>query len=164
MRILRLGSNGGKGSAVAAGVALLLADPTPPEAIVVLDSDGQHDPERIPAFVEASRDADVVIGHRRERRSMPLVRRIANRAASLALLATTARGCRTPRTACGCSAREALREVPLPEGGYEAESRHLRALLSAGRTRRRRSRSRRSTTASRATTGRSRTRRAWHAR
>ena len=88
---------------MAAGAALLLADAAPPEAIVVLDSDGQHDPERIPAFVEASRRADLVIGHRRERRSMPLVRRIGNRAASLALFATTEHGCRTPRTACGCS-------------------------------------------------------------
>ena len=133
VRILRRDANGGKGSAVAAGVALVLSDPSPPEAIVVLDSDGQHDPERLPAFVEASRGADVVIGNRRERRSMPLARRIANRSASLALLGATRtwvpdtqNGMRLFRTA-------ALRDVALPEGGYEAESRHLRALLAAGR-------------------------------
>jgi membrane-associated phospholipid phosphatase len=133
VRIRRLGANGGKGSAIAAGAALLLADPNPPEAIVVLDSDGQHDPARIPAFLEASRQADVVIGHRRDRRSMPLARRIGNRAASLALLATahawvpdTQNGMRLFRTAT-------LRAVPPSEGGYDAESRHLRALLAAGR-------------------------------
>ena len=49
--------NGGKGSALSAGVAPLLGDPHPPEAIVVLDSDGQHDPARIPAFVDAERRA-----------------------------------------------------------------------------------------------------------
>jgi membrane-associated phospholipid phosphatase/MFS family permease len=133
VRVLRQGRNGGKGSAVSAGVSLLLGDPRPPEAIVVLDSDGQHDPERIPAFVDAARTSDIVIGHRRERRSMPLERRLANRFASLLLAATarawvpdTQNGMRLFRTA-------ALRAVPLPAGGYEAESRHLRALLASGR-------------------------------
>jgi membrane-associated phospholipid phosphatase len=112
---------------------VLLDQPTPPEAIVVLDSDGQHEPARIPEFVEASRRADVVIGHRRERRAMPLVRRIGNRAASLALLAgarawvpDTQNGMRLFRT-------DTLSEVPLPEGGYDAESHHLRALVRSGR-------------------------------
>ena len=133
VRILRLGSNGGKGSAVAAGASLLLSDPTPPEAIVMLDSDGQHEPTRIPAFVEASESADVVIGHRRERRSMPLIRRIANRSASLALFAST--GSWVPDTQNGMRLfrREALTELPLPEGGYDAESRHLRGLVKSRR-------------------------------
>jgi membrane-associated phospholipid phosphatase/MFS family permease len=133
VRVLTLGHNGGKGTAVAAGVELLLADGSRPEAVVVLDSDGQHDPERIPALVEASRAADVVIGRRRDRRRMPLDRRIANRAASLALLAAsrtwipdTQNGMRLFRT-------QALEAVPLPEGRYEAESRHLRALVAAKR-------------------------------
>jgi dolichol-phosphate mannosyltransferase len=132
VRILRLASNGGKGSAVAAGAALLLAQPASPEAIVVLDSDGQHEPARIPAFVEASGRADVVIGNRRERRTMPGSRRIGNRAASLALLAgarawvpDTQNGMRLFRT-------DALTDAPLPEGGYDAESRHLRALIKSG--------------------------------
>ena len=132
VRILRLGENGGKGSAVAAGAELLLAGSRPPEAIVVLDSDGQHDPQRIPAFIEAAREADVVIGDRRDRRAMPLVRRVGNRVASLTLLAAvrawipdTQNGMRLFRTS-------ALQNVALPEGGYEAESRHLRALLRGG--------------------------------
>ena len=41
-------------------------------------------------------------------------------------------GSRTARTACGCSARP-LYEVALPDGGYDAESRHLRALLATDR-------------------------------
>jgi dolichol-phosphate mannosyltransferase len=133
VRIIRLASNGGKGSAVAAGAALLLEEATPPDAIVVLDSDGQHAPSRIPAFVEASRRADVVIGNRRERRSMPLVRRIANRSASLALFAAT--GAWLPDTQNGMRLfrSDALTALPLPEGGYEAESRHLRGLVKSGR-------------------------------
>jgi membrane-associated phospholipid phosphatase/MFS family permease len=130
VRLISLGGNSGKGTAVAAGVRRLLGDGRPPEAIVVLDSDGQHDPERIPAFLEAARRADVVLGWRRERRSMPLHRRVANRLASFALLAgsrvwlpDTQNGMRLFRT-------EALRAVPPPDGGYEAESEHLRALLA----------------------------------
>ena len=134
VRLLRLGANHGKGTAVAAGVDLLMAEPEEPEAIAVLDSDGQHDPQRLPAFIEASRNADVVIGNRHERGAMPLLRRVGNRAASLALFASsrawvpdTQNGMRLFRTA-------ALREVPLGPGGYDAESRHLRALLGSGRT------------------------------
>jgi membrane-associated phospholipid phosphatase/MFS family permease len=132
VRILRLAENGGKGTAVAAGAELLLAESRSPDAIVVLDSDGQHDPERIPAFVEAARGADVVIGDRRDRRAMPRIRRVGNRLASLTLLASarawvpdTQNGMRLFRTS-------ALRDVAHPDGGYEAESRHLRALLRAG--------------------------------
>ncbi len=133
VRVIRRGSNGGKGSAVAAGTALLLAEPTAPDAIVVLDSDGQHAPDRIPAFVEASRHADVVIGHRRERGSMPLVRRIGNRAASVALLAATRAWVPDTQNGMRLFRSDALRDVPLADGGYEAESRHLRELVKSGR-------------------------------
>jgi membrane-associated phospholipid phosphatase/MFS family permease len=132
VEMLTLSANGGKGTAVARGVGRLLAREQAPEAIVVLDSDGQHEPERIPAFVEAAREADLVVGWRRDRRSMPLHRRVGNRLASVALLAAsrgwipdTQNGMRLFRT-------DALRAVPLPEGGYEAESRHLRAALADG--------------------------------
>jgi membrane-associated phospholipid phosphatase len=133
VQVMTLGQNGGKGTAVAAGVRHVLGSEPRPEAVVMLDSDGQHDPERIPAFVEAARGADAVIGWRRDRRAMPLERRVANRAASLALLASarswvpdTQNGMRLFRT-------EALQDAEPPEGGYEAESRHLRSLLAAGR-------------------------------
>jgi MFS family permease/membrane-associated phospholipid phosphatase len=133
VRVVRMPRKGGKGTAVAAGVDLLLADATPPEAIVVLDSDGQHDPERIPAFVAAAATADVVVGHRRDRRTMPLHRRVGNRAASLALLAGSRRWIPDTQNGMRLFRTEALREVPLPAGGYEAESRHLRALLAGRR-------------------------------
>jgi dolichol-phosphate mannosyltransferase len=133
VRIVRQGVNGGKGSAVAAGASVLLDRPAPPEAIVVLDSDGQHDPSRIPAFLEASRSSDVVIGDRRGRHSMPLVRRIANRASSLLLLVTARAWVPDAQNGMRLFRTEALRDAPLADGGYEAESRHLRALLAAGR-------------------------------
>ena len=132
VRLLRLADNGGKGSAIAAGVALLMADERPPEAIVVVDSDGQHDPGRVPAFLDAARSADVVIGSRRDRGGMPLARRIANRAASLALLVSAHRWVPDSQNGMRLYWLEALRATPPPPGGYEAESVHLRALLAAG--------------------------------
>jgi membrane-associated phospholipid phosphatase/MFS family permease len=132
VRVLRLGENAGKGSAVAAGTEVLLRESRRPEAIVVLDSDGQHDPERIPAFVEAAREADVVIGDRRDRRAMPAIRRVGNRIASLTLLASTRAWIPDTQNGMRLFWTSALRDVALPEGGYEAESRHLRALLRTG--------------------------------
>jgi dolichol-phosphate mannosyltransferase len=134
VRVLRLAENGGKGTAVAAGAELLLAESRPPDAIVVLDSDGQHDPERIPAFVEAARQADVVIGHRRDRREMPLIRRIANRAASLTLLGSSRAWIPDTQNGMRLFTRALLKDFPLSAGGYEAESRHLRALLRGGQS------------------------------
>ena len=133
VRIVELPENLGKGSAVAAGAAVLLAEDRPPEAIVVLDSDGQHDPERIPAFLEAARGADVVIGDRRDRRTMPLVRRVGNRVASVALLAVTRKWVPDTQNGMRLFRTAVLRDHPLPPGGYDAESRHLRALLGADR-------------------------------
>ena len=132
VRLLTLAHNGGKGTAVAAGVELLLAGEQRPEAIVVLDSDGQHDPDRIPAFVEAARSADVVVGWRRDRRPMPLHRRAGNRLASLALLAASRAWVPDTQNGMRLFRIEALHEVPLPEGGYDAESQHLRAVLASG--------------------------------
>ena len=93
------------------------AESRPPEAIVVLDSDGQHDPERIPAFVEAAREADVVIGDRRDRRAMPIdpARREPPGEPDAARRAP-APGSRTPRTGCASSARAVLRRRPAARG------------------------------------------------
>lgn len=133
VRLLRLGRNGGKGSAVAAGVDLLTTGEEHPQAIVVVDSDGQHDPDRIPAFLDAARSADVVIGSRTERSRMPTLRRIANRAASLALFASTRAWMPDPQNGMRLYRTETLRAIPPPSGRYEAESVHLRALLAAGK-------------------------------
>jgi dolichol-phosphate mannosyltransferase len=131
-RLVTLGHNGGKGTAVAAGIRLALHCGPRPDAIVVLDSDGQHDPGRIPAFVESAQDADIVIGWRRDRSTMPVLRRVANRAASLALLAGARSWVPDTQNGMRLFRSEVLLGVEPPDGGYEAESRHLRALLAKG--------------------------------
>ena len=72
--------NQGKGSALRAGFRRALADGA--AAVVTLDGDGQHDPSEIPTFVAAYRAAgearpDLIIG-RRDFRTMPASRRLAN--------------------------------------------------------------------------------------
>lgn len=122
-----------KGDALAFGVAALLQQDRPPDLVVVVDADGQHPPEYIPAFVRAARDADVVVGDRRAQRdAMPVVRRIANDASS-ALISLLA-GQPLPDTQCGMRllTAQALAAVPLPGGGFEGETRHLVAAARAG--------------------------------
>ncbi|MGH2967170.1 MAG: MFS transporter [Solirubrobacterales bacterium] len=131
VRVLHLALNGGKGTAVALGAAALLEGDRSLDAILVIDCDGQHPPELIPAFVKAADRADVVIGNRSEREAMPRLRRFTNRSSS-ALLSLAVRQ-RIPDSQCGMRLFrvEALERTPLPRGGYEAETRHLKALARA---------------------------------
>lgn len=131
--LVRFDANSGKGNAVAAGAAALLDAGERPDAIVVVDCDGQHPPERIPDFVEAATLADVVIGNRRgDRRSMPRVRRLTNLVSSALLSVFVGR--RIPDSQCGMRLyrTQALERVPLPAGRYEAETRHLKAAVKRG--------------------------------
>jgi dolichol-phosphate mannosyltransferase len=133
VQLLRLARNGGKGSAVAAGARLLLECPQPPDAVAVIDADGQHPAEHLPELLAALADADVVIGDRMgDAGAMPWLRRTANRAFSALLSAVLNRP--IPDSQCGMRVfrASALAEVPLPDGRYEAETRHLKAAVKSG--------------------------------
>jgi membrane-associated phospholipid phosphatase/MFS family permease len=133
VQLVRLAANAGKGDAVATGAAAVLARAERPDAVVVVDADGQHPPDRIPAFVAAAARFDVVIGDRRaDRDAMPSTRRLTNAISSALLTLVTGR--RMLDSQCGMRLyrADALARVPLPPGRYEAETRHLRASLRAG--------------------------------
>lgn len=122
-----------KGDALACGTKALLDRAEPPWAVMILDADGQHPPECIPRFVRAAAAADVVIGTRRgDRSAMPALRRVGNDVTSALLSLLVAR--RLPDTQCGMRlwTAEALRRVPLPAGGFEAETQHLAEAARAG--------------------------------
>jgi glycosyltransferase involved in cell wall biosynthesis len=76
-RVVRQTPNQGKGAALMNGFrhALELGA----EAVIMLDADGQHDPQEIPAFLDAyaKTSADLIIGQR-EFRYMPRLRRTTN--------------------------------------------------------------------------------------
>ena len=75
--VLRQIPNQGKGAALVAGFQHALAQGC--DAVLMLDADGQHDPEEIPKFLAAyhARQADLIIGAR-DFSQMPLVRRLSN--------------------------------------------------------------------------------------
>ncbi len=133
--VLHLGRRSGKGHAVAAGLRHLREGGAPPDGVMVLDGDGQHPPEHVPAFLAASATSELVIGDRfAAPRDVPLVRRLANRTANRVV--SRASGVRVRDSQCGMRLLHgrALHEVGFPGGGYEAETRHLRACLAAGVT------------------------------
>ena len=70
--------NRGKGAALATGIARALQDGA--RAIVTLDADGQHSPERIPALLAPLRagEADLTLGARARSGAMPAGRRFNN--------------------------------------------------------------------------------------
>jgi membrane-associated phospholipid phosphatase/MFS family permease len=132
LEIVRLAENAGKGDAVAAGAQAVLARANRPDALIVVDADGQHPPDRVPAFVAAAASADLVIGDRSDDRgSMPWTRRATNSISS-ALLALRLRR-RIPDSQCGMRLirTDALERVPFPPGRYEAETHHLIAAAAA---------------------------------
>jgi dolichol-phosphate mannosyltransferase len=74
---VRLGRNRGKGAALRAGFRV--AAERCADVVVTIDADGQHDPRYAPALVEALSNADVAIGARERRGTMPAGRRLTNR-------------------------------------------------------------------------------------
>jgi glycosyltransferase involved in cell wall biosynthesis len=128
--LVRLPANSGKGCAVAAGLRHVAGRV---DAVLVMDADGQHPPSAVPAFLAAAERAELVVGDRfGDLSAMPWERRVANRLASALLALRTGR--RVHDSQCGMRLLRgrALSEVPLPEGGFEAETLHLKRCLRAG--------------------------------
>ena len=126
VELLRLPAQSGKGSAVRAGIERTRAD-----AVLVIDADGQHPANAIPAFVSAARDAELVVGDRfGDLAQMPLQRRIANRTTRRLFQATTGREVRDTQNGMRLLRGRAL--ATFPAGGYEAETIHLRRVLRDG--------------------------------
>jgi glycosyltransferase involved in cell wall biosynthesis len=131
VEVLRLGGNHGKGTAVARGVAHAVGRGH--EAVLVIDGDGQHPAEAIPALLAAGRSAELVIGDRfGDLRGMPVARRVANLAAAAAMAVVTRRRVRDTQCGMRLLRGRALHEVPPPPGGFEAETLHLKRCLRAG--------------------------------
>lgn len=75
--VVRQVPNQGKGAALKRGFAWALEQGF--DAVIMLDADGQHDPNEIPRFLEAYRErgGDLIIGAR-EYSKMPIIRRCTN--------------------------------------------------------------------------------------
>jgi membrane-associated phospholipid phosphatase/predicted MFS family arabinose efflux permease len=127
--LVRLPEQRGKGAALREGIAAALAYNPPPDAVLLIDADGQHPPAAVPALIEAGSTAELVIGDRfGDLDAMPLKRRVANQASRLLLELTTGHRVRDTQSGLRLLRGRAL-ELPISGDGYEAESRHLKALL-----------------------------------
>ena len=131
VQLIRLGANQGKGTAVAAGVEAALANAA--DAVMVLDADGQHPPELIPDFLAAAERSEVVIGERPRDAIMPPLRRLANAVSTSVLSLVVRRRLRDSQNGMRLFRANALRAVPPVLGRYEAETRHLKAIVRSGR-------------------------------
>jgi glycosyltransferase involved in cell wall biosynthesis len=128
--LVRLPRNAGKGTAVAAGIRHLGGTA---DAVLVFDNDGQHPPAALPRFFAAAERAELVVGDRfGDLSAMPRLRRIGNRLAGVLLSVLTRRRVRDTQCGMRLLRGRALRDVPFPEGGYEAETVHLKRCLRAG--------------------------------
>ena len=133
LEILELDRRNGKGTAIAVGLELLLGRAVPPEAVIVVDADGQHPPEVIPRFLEAAGRGELVVGDRfANLRAMPIHRRFANLIARAAVRRTTGREVQDTQCGMRLLRGRALSELRFPGGGYEAETIHLVRCLAAG--------------------------------
>ena len=74
--VLRHAVNLGKGAGLKTGAEYAVAQGA--DALVFLDSDGQHDPALIPKFLKALETQDIVFGYRSFNKEMPLVFRFGN--------------------------------------------------------------------------------------
>ncbi|MEE9525443.1 MAG: glycosyltransferase family 2 protein [Candidatus Woesearchaeota archaeon] len=69
--------NLGKGAAVKTGCDFALKKGA--EKIILIDADGQHDPDEIPRFLKALEKVDIVFGYRKFTKTMPVIFRFGNK-------------------------------------------------------------------------------------
>jgi glycosyltransferase involved in cell wall biosynthesis len=133
--VIRQPAKSGKGSAVRAGLAAVLAGPC--THVLLIDGDLQHRPDEAPRLIEVARasGADLVIGERQfDRAAMPAARYHANRIGSRALSCFV--GVPVGDTQCGFRLFTArvLRGLPLRASGYEIETEMLVKVRRRGGT------------------------------
>ena len=128
--VLRLDVNGGKGTALRAGLDRLLARGDPasaPTHVALLDADGQHDPDDLPRLLEAARTGDpFVIGSRMdEAASIPAYRHRTNEIGSRILSRMTGLEIQDAQSGYRVVDADLLRQLSLNARGYIIETEML---------------------------------------
>jgi glycosyltransferase involved in cell wall biosynthesis len=121
-RVVRLRTNAGKGTAIRAGLDLVLA--TDATHVAFVDADGQHDPDDLPALLEAARGGDdFVIGSRMgESTDIPKVRFRTNEIGSRILTRMTGHEVEDGQSGYRVIAAPILRRLSLSAKGYSIET------------------------------------------
>ena len=124
--------NAGKGAALRAGFRYALDGGY--AAAVTLDADGQHDPDEIPAFLDAFRERrpELVIG-KRAFGEMPPVRRLSNTLGGLTLSAALGRNVPDNQSGYRLIGRVLLRAMlESDESGFEFEVEMIARAIALG--------------------------------
>lgn len=121
-QVLSLPENSGKGSAIRAGLARLLASDATHVAFV--DSDGQHDPRDLPALLQAAKEGDdFVIGSRMARsEETPTMRYRTNEIGSRILSRMTGHEVEDGQSGYRVISADLLRRLNLSARGYLIET------------------------------------------
>ena len=136
-RVVRLPKNAGKGAAIRAGLGVVL--PAGFTHVAFVDADGQHDPEDLPALLEAARGGeDFVIGARvRGSEDIPMVRFRTNEIGSRILSRMTGHDVEDGQSGFRVIAAPLLARLSLSAEGYSIETeillkaaRHVRRFAS----------------------------------
>jgi Glycosyltransferases involved in cell wall biogenesis len=120
--VIRLARNCGKGSAIRSGLARILE--TRATHVAFVDADGQHDPDDLPALLEAARQGDdFVIGSRMARpEETPAVRYRTNEIGSRILTRMTGHDVEDGQSGYRVIAADLLRRLKLSARGYLIET------------------------------------------
>ncbi len=112
--------NLGKGAAIKTGCDYALKEGA--KTIILMDADGQHEPEDIPRFLKALEKRDIVFGYRKLSKDMPRVYRLGN--FSINLMSQVLFGIKIKDTQCGFRAMtaRAYRMVRWEATDYSMES------------------------------------------
>ncbi len=123
--VLRLPRNGGKGTALRAGLERLLA--TDATHVAFVDADAQHDPDDLPALLAAARAGEeFVIGSRMDRpEALPAVRYRTNEIGSRILTRMTGLDVLDGQSGYRVLSTRLLRELSLTSRGYLIETEML---------------------------------------
>ena len=112
--------NLGKGAAMKTGAEAAFADGN--DAVIFMDTDGQHKFEDLPKFIKALKDYDIVLGSRNMSYGVPLVRYLGNKLASL--LISFLFGVYVSDLLCGYKGltKKAYKKVRWESAGYAVET------------------------------------------
>ncbi len=122
--VVRHTSNRGKGAALQSGLKSAFNQPSV-DACLMIDADGQHDPEFIPAFWDAyiSRGGDLIIGARQlNLKVMPLMRVLSNRITSFLISAKVGQPILDSQCGYRLISRRIFSAIDFESQGFEIES------------------------------------------